>query len=68
MNDPFKFAIIAALLAIVASLGVGLYYMVGDKGQSKRMVSALTLRIALSVALFIVLWFAWSRGYIHPRR
>jgi succinate dehydrogenase/fumarate reductase cytochrome b subunit len=61
-----KIAIIGCLLAIVASLGSGLFHMVSDKGQSKRMVRALTIRIVLSVVLFLLLFVAWSNGYIHP--
>jgi hypothetical protein len=61
-----KILIIACLLAIVASLGSGLFHLVSDKGESKKMVSALTIRIALSVALFILLFIAWSQGMIQP--
>jgi hypothetical protein len=62
-----RFIIIACLVGIVASLGVGLFHLVHDKGQSKRMVHALTLRIVLSVALFAFLLLAWSQGWIAPR-
>ena len=61
-----KILIIACLLAIVVSLGSGLFHIVNDKGESKRMVTALTIRIALSVALFILLFIAWSQGLIQP--
>jgi hypothetical protein len=61
-----KILIIACLLAIVASLGSGLFHLVSDKGESKKMVSALTIRIALSVALFILLFIAWSQGMLQP--
>lgn len=58
--------IIACLIAIVISLGAGLFHLVNDKGESKRMVRALTFRIALSVALFILLFIAWHQGLIQP--
>jgi hypothetical protein len=61
-----KFLIVACLIAIVVSLGSGLFHLVNDKGESKRMVRALTIRIALSVALFILLFIAWSQGLIQP--
>jgi apolipoprotein N-acyltransferase len=61
-----RFLIIACLIAIVVSLGTGLFHLVNDKGESKRMVRALTIRVALSVALFILLYVAWSQGLIHP--
>jgi succinate dehydrogenase/fumarate reductase cytochrome b subunit len=61
-----KFLIIACLLAIIVSLGSGLFHLVNDKGDSKKMVKALTVRVALSVALFILLLIAWSQGLIQP--
>jgi Protein of unknown function (DUF2909) len=61
-----KILIVACLLAIVASLGAGMFHLVKDKGGSKRMANALTIRIALSVALFILLFIAWKQGLIQP--
>ena len=61
-----KFLIVLTLAAIIASLGTGLFHLVRDEGRSKRMVNALTLRIALSVLLFILLFIAWKGGLIQP--
>ena len=61
-----KFLIVLTLAAIVASLGTGLVHLVRDEGQSKRMVNALTVRIALSVLLFVLLFVAWKGGMITP--
>jgi cytochrome bd-type quinol oxidase subunit 2 len=61
-----KVLIVVCLVAIIASLGSGLFHLVNDKGESKKMVKALTFRIALSVALFILLFIAWSQGIITP--
>jgi hypothetical protein len=61
-----KILIVACLIGIVVSLGSGLFHLVNDKGESKKMVRALTVRIALSVALFILLFIAWSQGLIQP--
>jgi hypothetical protein len=61
-----KLLIVAVLIAIVASLGSGLFHLVKDDGQSKRMVNALTVRVALSVALFVLLFIAWRTGLITP--
>ena len=61
-----KILIVACLVGIVASLGSGLFHLVNDKGESKKMVTALTVRIVLSVALFILLFIAWSQGMIQP--
>lgn len=56
--------IIAVLLLILWNLGAGLYYMMVDKGESKRTVNALTRRIALSVALILGVIIAAKMGWI----
>jgi len=61
-----KLLIVACLIGIVISLGSSLFHMVNDKRESERMVKALTIRISLSVALFILLWIAWANGLIEP--
>jgi cytochrome bd-type quinol oxidase subunit 2 len=61
-----KVLIVLVLLAIVASLGSGLFHLVKDEGKSRKMVNALTVRIALSVALFVLLFIAWATGLIEP--
>ncbi|RMH89021.1 twin transmembrane helix small protein [Lysobacter pythonis] len=58
--------IVAFLIAIVWNLGASLFYMVSDKGQSKRTVNALTKRIALSVALILILALSIKMGWIVP--
>ena len=47
--------VLLALGLIVASLASGLYFMMTDKGKSDRAVRALTVRVALSVSLFLLL-------------
>ena len=65
MNDSLKtLLIIAFLIVILWNLGAGLYYMLVDKGQSKRTVNALTKRIALSVALILLVVLANYMGWI----
>jgi low temperature requirement protein LtrA len=61
-----KLLIVICLIGIIISLGTGLFHMVNDKGESKRMVRALTVRISLSVALFVLLWIAYANGLIEP--
>lgn len=61
-----KLLIVLTLAAIVASLFSGLFHLVKDEGNSKRMVNALTVRIGLSVLLFILLFLAWRNGLIEP--
>ena len=56
--------IIAVLILILWNLGAGLYYMMVDKGESKRTVNALNRRIAMSVALIIGVVIAAKMGWI----
>ena len=63
---PIKLAVVVVLLAIIASLGTALYHLATDRGDSKKMVRSLTLRVGLSIALFLLLMIAWRLGYIHP--
>jgi len=61
-----KLIIVIFLLFILASLGSGLYYLVHDRSQSDRAAKALTIRIALSLALFVLLLIAFATGLITP--
>lgn len=62
----FKAFIVAILLVILGALASGFYYIVKDHGKSDRAVKALTVRIALSVALFALLMISAKLGYIKP--
>ena len=67
MNDSLKtLFILAVLILILWNLGSGLYYMLVDKGQSKRTVDSLTKRIALSVGLILFVVLAIKMGWITP--
>ncbi|QCO66786.1 twin transmembrane helix small protein [Luteimonas yindakuii] len=67
MNDSLKILLIVAfLLLILWNLGAGLYYMLVDKGETKRTVNALTKRIGLSVALILLVVLAIWMGWIEP--
>ena len=58
---------ILALLFIVfilASLASALYYLIRDKGQSDRTVKMLTVRVALSLTLFLLLMGGYYLGII----
>ena len=61
-----KLLILLCLIGILLSLGSGMFHLVNDKGGSKKMVKALTVRVVLSVALFILLLVAWSQGLLQP--
>lgn len=59
-----KAIIVAMLLAIVASLFSGLFFLHRDRGDGTRAVRALTLRIGLSLLLFVMLLLAFRFGLI----
>jgi hypothetical protein len=61
-----QFLIVATLLGIVGSLGHALFSMTSGPTDSKAMVKALTIRVALSVALFVFLLISWRFGLIAP--
>ncbi|HEY6644697.1 twin transmembrane helix small protein [Povalibacter sp.] len=60
--------VVVLLLAIVASMGQALFVMSSGPTTSPRMVRALTLRVALSVALFLFLLLGWHLGWIEPHQ
>jgi uncharacterized BrkB/YihY/UPF0761 family membrane protein len=59
-----RIIVLLFILLIVISLGSALYYLVKDKGQSERTVKALTVRISLSIALFVMLMASYYFGLI----
>lgn len=61
-----RLIILLFFIAILASLFSGMYFMIHDRGNSKRNVKALSFRIGLSLLLFILLLIAYFTGYIHP--
>ena len=67
MNPSLKLVLIVGFLIVILwNLGAGLYYMLADKGQSKRTVNALTRRIAFSVLMILLVILAIYMGWITP--
>ncbi len=58
--------IVAFMVTILYNLGAGLYYMMVDKGTTSRTANALTRRIALSVALILLVIAGIATGWIQP--
>jgi len=65
--ESMRYVVIAMLLAIIASLASAAVFMFRDRGQSKRMVKALALRVGLSVTLFLMLMAGYYFGLIPGR-
>jgi cytochrome bd-type quinol oxidase subunit 2 len=66
METVIRLLILAVLVAIVASLGSALFQLSRKAGDSRKLARDLTIRVALSVALFILLMLAWHFGLIAP--
>jgi hypothetical protein len=59
--------VIVMLVLIVGSLASALVFMFRERGDSKRMVKALALRVGLSVFLFVMLMAGYYFGLIPGR-
>ena len=62
-----KIFVVILLILVLVSLFSALFFMYRDKGNTKRMVTALTFRIVLSVAIFLVLMGSYYFGLIPQR-
>lgn len=62
----YRIIIVSFLLVILGSLVSALVYLVKDKGGSTRTVKALTLRISLSLGLFLLLMAGHYFGVLPP--
>lgn len=67
-----KLVILVLLLAIIVSLFSGLFFLVKDTNGSGRLVTALSVRIGLTVAIMLLIaygfWsgqFAWHTPWLH---
>ena len=60
----FKLIIVLLLFAVIGSLFSGLFFLVRDHGANDRTVKALTLRVALSVAILALLLLGYRFGLI----
>ena len=59
---------ILILIAILISLGSGLYYLTRDPQGSPRLLKALKIRVALSATLILFLVCSYFLGWITPWR
>jgi Protein of unknown function (DUF2909) len=73
MEDLIRILLIVVFLGILVSLGSALYHLTRGGGSSPRtledsrkMARALTVRIGLSIGLFLLLMLAWYAGLITP--
>ena len=64
--EVIKVLVVVLLGFIVASLGKAMFHMSSGPEDSAKTLRALTFRISLSVALFVVLFLAWYAGALTP--
>ena len=62
-----RIVILVLLFAVVVSLFSGLYFVYKDKSGGNRAVIALTIRIALSIVVFVILIGSYYFGWIPER-
>jgi uncharacterized RDD family membrane protein YckC len=62
-----RYVVIAMLIAVLVSLGSALWYMLRPGNDKTRMVKALSLRVGLSIALFVMLMAGYYFGLIPGR-
>ncbi len=63
-SSAMRYVVIAFLVVILLSLGSAMFYLIRDKGKSDRTVKALTVRVALSLTLFVLLMLGHYFGII----
>ncbi|GAB3489850.1 twin transmembrane helix small protein [Curvibacter fontanus] len=65
-----KYLVALAFLAIIASLGSALFFMMRDgrdgKPKTSHMARALAFRVGFSILVFVCILIAWKLGYIQP--
>jgi Protein of unknown function (DUF2909) len=60
-----RYLVILFLIFIIASLGSSLFFLYKDRGTGKtRVVKALTIRVGLSILLFVLLMAGYRFGLI----
>ncbi len=62
-----RILILVLLAAVLVSLFSGLYFVYKDKGGSNRVVVSLTIRIVLSLLVFVILIVSYMMGWIGQR-
>lgn len=61
-----RIIVIVALIAVVAALFTALVFLYRDRGRGNRVVTALAIRVLLSMALIAFLVVSWWMGWIAP--
>jgi hypothetical protein len=61
-----KIIVILVLIAVVTALFTALVFLYRDRGRGTRVVTALAVRVLLSMGLIAFLVFSYRMGWISP--
>ncbi|HUS25072.1 MAG TPA: twin transmembrane helix small protein [Candidatus Binatia bacterium] len=61
-----KIILLLLLAGIVVSLFSGLYFLLHDRSDRRRVLTALKFRVGLSIALLVFLALAFINGWLKP--
>ena len=62
----FKTVIVIFLIAILASLGRGMFFLTKGGDTKNHVLNSLKVRVGLSIALVVLIVFGYSMGWIEP--
>lgn len=61
-----KIVVVGLLFAIVATLFSGFFFLVKDDSGRRRLLTALKVRVALSITLLAFLALSYTQGWLVP--
>ncbi|HVF64181.1 MAG TPA: twin transmembrane helix small protein [Casimicrobiaceae bacterium] len=62
-----KIVVVIGLVAIIIALFAALVFLYRDRGRTRRMVTALAIRVGLSISLVAFLLVSYFMGWIAPQ-
>ena len=62
----FKTVIVIFLIAILASLGRGMFFLTKGGDTKNHVLNSLKVRVGLSIALVVLIVFGYSMGWFEP--
>ena len=67
LNNRMRIVVLILLAAVLISLFAGLFFVYKDRGKTNRAVISLTIRIALSIIVFLILIASYYFGLVPQR-
>jgi len=64
----YKIVVIVNLILVLISLGAGAVFLGKDDNQHTRVLTALTIRVSLSISLVVLLIVGYYLGLISPNQ